>query len=175
MGAYSGPKIKAMLEKGAIEEVDLCHQYLVSPFFAVPKKDPVKVRPILNLRHLNAHVRYDHFKMEGLASVKGPTTSWSRWISRMHTSMFHWCFFADVSGGDREDKYCNHMGQPATFLNGGASLVYRTMGNADKKKEDKVTEKMMQSCGAVTSDAYAQFTWRKLRACESLDAFVANL
>ena len=63
-------EIQAMLEKGAIERIDEAQRYFVSPFFAVPKDDGQKIRPIVDLRALNSHIEYHHFKMEGMATVK---------------------------------------------------------------------------------------------------------
>ena len=45
----------------------------ISTMFVIPKKTVKgikKFRPILNLKRLNSFVRYEHFKMEGLDSVK---------------------------------------------------------------------------------------------------------
>lgn len=40
-----------------------------SRIFAIPKKTG-SYRPINNLKNLNQHIRYSHFKMEGLDTVK---------------------------------------------------------------------------------------------------------
>lgn len=59
-----------MLQKGAIIEVPPEKQTFVSPFFAVPKAGSDKIRPIIDLRALNEHLHYEHFKMESLRTVK---------------------------------------------------------------------------------------------------------
>ena len=42
-----------------------------SNMFMVPKKDGGQ-RPVINLKHLNRFVKSEHFKMEGLHTVKAP-------------------------------------------------------------------------------------------------------
>ena len=67
------------------------------------------------------------------------------------------------------------MARLPLFLEGDAFLVFSTMPTADKKKKDKVKDVMVKSFSAVLSEAYAQFTSRKLKLDESPDAFVADL
>ena len=43
---------------------------LWSTFFPVAKKNTTKMRGCLDLRPLNRHLRYEHFKMEGLHTVQ---------------------------------------------------------------------------------------------------------
>ena len=43
---------------------------LWSTFFPVEKKNTTKVRGCLDLRPLSRHLRYEHFKMEGLHTVR---------------------------------------------------------------------------------------------------------
>ena len=45
----------------------------ISPIFLVPKKDRGS-RPVINLKRLNSHIVYQHFKMEGLHLLKGLCT-----------------------------------------------------------------------------------------------------
>ena len=63
-------EVSSLLEKGAISPVPENQAYLVSPLFAIPKRDSDKFRTILDLRQLNEFVRYSHFKMDGLGTVK---------------------------------------------------------------------------------------------------------
>ena len=49
------------------------------------------------------------------------------------------------------------------------------MSDTDKKDVDKVKTTMMKSFGVSKSIAYSQFTSRRLRVDESVDAFVADL
>ena len=63
-------EVSNMLEKKAIVEVSsLPETTHFSQIFVVPKKDG-GFRPIINLRKLNNHVPYEHFKMESLKDVK---------------------------------------------------------------------------------------------------------
>ena len=60
-----------MIQKGAVEEVDprSSVEGFYSRLFLVPKKDG-KHRPVINLRPLNAFLRHQHFKMEGIHVVR---------------------------------------------------------------------------------------------------------
>ena len=62
-------EIIEMLKKGAIEEVSPIPDQYLSTIFLVSKKDSGH-RPVLNLKNLNKHIPYVHFKMEGLFLVK---------------------------------------------------------------------------------------------------------
>ena len=62
-------EVKGMMEKGAITQVNPSLGQFVSPLFLVPKKDGSQ-RPVINLKKLNSHVLYEHFKMEGLHLLK---------------------------------------------------------------------------------------------------------
>jgi len=62
-------EVTQMIQKGAIKEVSPSEDQLLSPIFVVPKKDS-GFRPVINLKHLNSHVEYLHFKMEGLHLLK---------------------------------------------------------------------------------------------------------
>ena len=64
-------EIEATIQKGAVEEVDprSSVEGFYSRLFLVPKKDG-KHRPVINLRPLNAFLRHQHFKMEGIHVVR---------------------------------------------------------------------------------------------------------
>jgi hypothetical protein len=55
------------LEKRAIEETQEIG--FISSIFTIPKKSG-GFRPVINLKALNNFVTYNHFKMEGLQTVK---------------------------------------------------------------------------------------------------------
>ena len=105
-------------------------------------------------------------KLEGFVKpFRGRGDNWDVFWSKFTV-------LAEVSGWDTEDKY---MARLPLFLEGDAFLVFSTMPTADKKKKDKVKDVMVKSFSAVLSEAYAQFTSRKLKLDESPDAFVADL
>ncbi|XP_065185980.1 uncharacterized protein LOC135816808 [Sycon ciliatum] len=58
-----------MVAKGAITQIPEREKGFLSPFFAVPKADSIKIRPIIDLRALNDCLQYHHFKMESLKTV----------------------------------------------------------------------------------------------------------
>ena len=59
------------LEAAAVEELPADTEGgLWSTFFPVAKKNTTKMRGCLDLRPLNRHLRYEHFKMEGLHTVR---------------------------------------------------------------------------------------------------------
>ena len=62
-------EVQNMLTKGAIKEVPPSVDKFLSTIFLVPKKDSGH-RPVINLKTLNSHIPYCHFKMEGLFLVK---------------------------------------------------------------------------------------------------------
>ena len=62
-------EIAELLQKKAIVRVSPCPDQFLSSIFLVPKKDGGN-RPVINLKHLNQFVEYQHFKMEGLDVVK---------------------------------------------------------------------------------------------------------
>jgi len=61
-------ELASLLSKRVI--VESCHEVgkFLSPIFSVPKKDN-KVRLILNLKSVNQHVVYTHFKMYSIDTV----------------------------------------------------------------------------------------------------------
>ena len=62
-------EILNMLEKGAIKSVFPVKNQFLSSLFLVGKKDGGH-RPVINLKHLNSFIPYEHFKMEGLFLLK---------------------------------------------------------------------------------------------------------
>ena len=63
-------EIREMLKKGAIKLVqpNTKNQFL-SSIFTVPKKDSGYC-PVINLKKLDKHIPYIHFKMDGLFLLK---------------------------------------------------------------------------------------------------------
>ena len=61
-------EIDKLLEKGVIKETTHCEGEYISTIFIHPKKDGT-YRLILNLKNLNEHVEYHHFKMDTLQSA----------------------------------------------------------------------------------------------------------
>ena len=62
-------EVDALFKKGAIVETEEKGGY-ISRYFLVPKKGPNEWRPIINLKPLNQFLRYRHFKMEGITTVR---------------------------------------------------------------------------------------------------------
>ena len=58
-----------LLEKQAVQKVPASTKGFYSNMFMVPKEDGGQ-RPVINLKHLNKFVESEHFKMEGLHTVK---------------------------------------------------------------------------------------------------------
>ncbi len=69
MRAVCDQEVADLLFKEAIREVTDGSDGFVSSLFVIPKKSG-GFRPIVNLKGLNRFVRYEHFKMEGLQTVK---------------------------------------------------------------------------------------------------------
>ena len=61
-------EIKNLLHKGVTEECQHEEGEYISPIFLTPKSDG-SFRMILNLKKLNDHMPYIHFKMEIIKSV----------------------------------------------------------------------------------------------------------
>lgn len=63
-------ELENLTEKGAVVESRLTSDGgFVSTIFLVPKKDGGQ-RPVINLKALNQFVQTDHFKMEGIHTMK---------------------------------------------------------------------------------------------------------
>lgn len=62
-------EVADLLAKRAVVEVFDGSEGFVCSLFVIPKKSG-GFRPIVNLKPLNSFIRYEHFKMEGLASVR---------------------------------------------------------------------------------------------------------
>ena len=66
-------EVKGMLKKGAIRQASTYGEFL-SNLFPVKNKDGWGrrggQRPVINLKHLNAFIPYNHFKMEGLHNLR---------------------------------------------------------------------------------------------------------
>src|SRR6185312_3662140 len=66
--------IKTMVDSetqvvSVVKEEEKIENSVVSRFFCVPKPDG-RIRPIINLRTINTYVRKQHFKMEGIKSLR---------------------------------------------------------------------------------------------------------
>ena len=62
-------EVKELLQKGAVSPVTPQGEGFYSSLFLVPKKDGGQ-RPVINLKALNKFVRTEHFKMEGIHTLK---------------------------------------------------------------------------------------------------------
>ena len=62
-------EIQTLLEKGPIKMTDSSHDKYLSSIFLVEKKDSSQ-RPVINLKSLNQHIPYGHFKMKVLYLLK---------------------------------------------------------------------------------------------------------
>lgn len=62
-------EVDTLITKGAVFEAGEEAGY-ISRYFLVPKKGPNEWRPIINLKPLNQFLRYRHFKMEGIVTVR---------------------------------------------------------------------------------------------------------
>ena len=62
-------EIQSLLQKQAISQIPTAIKGFYSNMFIVPKKDGGQ-RPVINLKQLNRYVKSEHFKMEGLHTVK---------------------------------------------------------------------------------------------------------
>ena len=59
-----------MLEKHAIEKTTYREQGFLSTIFLVPKKRCGGQRPVINLKSLSKFVYTEHFKLEGIHTLK---------------------------------------------------------------------------------------------------------
>ncbi|KZS06356.1 Uncharacterized protein APZ42_030218 [Daphnia magna] len=70
MGQVCDDEVASLISKRAIVEIKVGSEGWVHSIFAVPKKSKGKFRPIINLKPLNRHIQYEHFKMENLETVR---------------------------------------------------------------------------------------------------------
>jgi len=63
-------EVTNLLAKGVITEITDGSFGILCSLFCVPKKEAGRWRPILNLKLINLFIRYEHFKMENLESVR---------------------------------------------------------------------------------------------------------
>jgi hypothetical protein len=69
MEAVCDQGVKDLVLKGAIKEITDDSEGFIFSFLVIPKKMG-GFRSILNLKPLNKFIRYEHFKMENLQSVR---------------------------------------------------------------------------------------------------------
>ena len=62
-------ELQSLLEKGAVVPVTENQEGYYSNLFLVPKKNG-QMRPVINLKWLNLWVSAEHFKMEGIATLR---------------------------------------------------------------------------------------------------------
>ena len=62
-------EVSALLEKGAVSKVSQPNEGFYSNLFLVPKKDGGQ-RPVINLKALNQFLQPQHFKMEGIHTLR---------------------------------------------------------------------------------------------------------
>ena len=74
-------EIKELLGKGAITEVHNPRGGFYSNLFLVPKKDGGQ-RPVINLKALNSFVQTEHFKMEGIHTLRDLVNP-EDWMAKM--------------------------------------------------------------------------------------------
>ena len=74
-------EIQLLLEKQAVQEVPASTKGFYSNMFMVPKKDGGQ-RPVINLKHLNRFGKSEHFKMEGLHTVKALIQK-NNWLAKV--------------------------------------------------------------------------------------------
>ena len=65
---FLNEEIEKLLTKGVIKESTHETGEFISPIFLVPKSSD-SYRPILNLKKLNEHMPYTHFKIETIYSI----------------------------------------------------------------------------------------------------------
>ena len=69
--AFLEEEIQTLVQKQAVQELPVTTKGYYSNMFILPKKDGGQ-RPVINLKSLNKYVKSEHFKMEGLHTVKAP-------------------------------------------------------------------------------------------------------
>ena len=74
-------EVQELLNKGAIEEIHSPRREFYSNLFLVPKKDGWQ-RPVINLKALNQFVQTQHFKMEGIHTLKDPINQ-KDWLAKV--------------------------------------------------------------------------------------------
>ena len=79
-------EIHALLEKGVIVTTTSEPGEFIAPIFVLPKKDGT-YRVILNVKNLNKHVEFNHFKMDMLTRFMRPS-----------------CYMASI---DLKEAYCS--------------------------------------------------------------------
>ena len=62
-------EVEVVLSKGVITSVNQEEDHFLSTLFLLPKKDGNE-RPVIDLKHLNQFIPYQHFQMEGLNCPK---------------------------------------------------------------------------------------------------------
>jgi len=62
-------ELQSLMEKGAVAPVTDSHEGFYSNLFLVPKKNG-QMRPVINLKRLNEWVTTEHFKMDGIPTLK---------------------------------------------------------------------------------------------------------
>ena len=70
ISAVCDAEVRELLSKRVISEVTDGSSGFVCSFFCIKKKQAGQFRPIVNLKPLNKFIRYQHFKMENLESVR---------------------------------------------------------------------------------------------------------
>lgn len=70
MATVGDGEVKELLAKRAISELTDSSTGFVCSFFCVKKKQSGAFRPIVNLKPLNRFIKYQHFKMKNLESVR---------------------------------------------------------------------------------------------------------
>ena len=79
--AICGKEVESLLFKNAIKQVKNSEGSFLSSLFVIPKKGGGH-RPIINLKPLNEFLRYEHFKMEGVKTVK-EVIQVDDWLARL--------------------------------------------------------------------------------------------
>ena len=78
-----------MLKEDVLEIVQDTKDQFIGQIFSRPKKGESRIRPILNLKPLNRHVQYMHFKMESIKEVKALLQKDS-WMVKIDLKSAYW-------------------------------------------------------------------------------------